>query len=112
MPWKPKRPCGYPSCPKLVTGQYCEEHKKLADKHYNRYQRDSFSKTFYNNKAWRRLAREQLRREPLCVECLKVKRVQCAEIADHIKPIRDGGVKLDRDNLQSLCRACHNRKHG
>lgn len=32
MPRKPKRPCSYPGCPKLVDGQYCEEHQKLVTK--------------------------------------------------------------------------------
>ena len=41
MPMKPKRPCSYPGCPKLVDGQYCEEHKKLVDKQYNKYGRES-----------------------------------------------------------------------
>ena len=27
-----------------------------------------------------------------------------------IVPIRDGGARLDDDNLQSLCRACHDKK--
>ncbi len=37
MPNKPKRPCSYPGCPRLVDGQYCEEHKRLTDKQYNLY---------------------------------------------------------------------------
>lgn len=41
MPKKPKTPCRYPGCPKLVeNGYYCEEHKRLVDKQYNLYQRD------------------------------------------------------------------------
>ena len=31
-------------------------------------------------------------------------------LVDHITPIRDGGAVLDGDNLQSLCRACHDAK--
>lgn len=77
----------------------------------NLYKRDEGSKRFYNSKAWRRLAAIQIKREPLCAECLKVGRITPAQIADHIYPIREGGQKYDLDNLQSLCRACHNRKH-
>jgi hypothetical protein len=29
---------------------------------------------------------------------------------DHVVPIQRGGALLDESNLQSLCRACHNRK--
>ena len=52
MPMKPKRPCSYPGCPKLVDGQYCEEHKKHVDKQYNKYGRDNFTKSFYKTPEW------------------------------------------------------------
>jgi DNA-binding Xre family transcriptional regulator len=32
-------------------------------------------------------------------------------IANYIQPIKQGGTRLNIENLQSLCRACHNRKH-
>jgi HNH endonuclease. len=31
---------------------------------------------------------------------------------DHIQPIRLGGEVYDLDNLQTLCKSCHNRKSG
>ena len=112
MPYKPKSPCCYPGCPELTYERFCNNHKTKAAREYNRYGRDESSKKFYNSKAWRRLAATQLQKEPLCTECLNVGRLQRAEIADHIKPIREGGARLNHSNLQSLCRACHNRKHG
>lgn len=112
MPRKPKQPCAYPSCPELSDGRYCEKHRQKLDRDYNRYKRDEDSKVFYNSRAWRGLAARQLKREPLCAECLRAGRITPAKIADHIKPIREGGARLDKENLQSLCRACHNRKHG
>ena len=111
MPYKPKTPCCYPNCPELTHERYCEKHRVQAAREYNRYARDGESKRFYNSPAWRRISAEQLKREPLCVECMRAGRVQPAEIADHIQPIREGGARLDRENIQSLCRACHNRKH-
>ena len=30
--------------------------------------------------------------------------------ADHIKPIAEGGEKLDLQNGQALCHSCHSRK--
>ena len=112
MPYKPKRPCSYPNCPELTDGRYCERHTPKVNSDYNRYTRDADSKSFYNSKAWRRLSREQLQREPLCAECYKAGRITPAEIADHIQPIKRGGARLDIANLQSLCKGCHNRKHG
>ena len=111
MPRKPKRPCAYPNCPELTEGMYCDKHNKQVNKEYNKYKRDEESKRFYNSKAWRRLAALQIKREPLCAECLKAGRITPAAIADHIRPVREGGQKYDIDNLQSLCRACHNKKH-
>jgi 5-methylcytosine-specific restriction protein A len=42
--------------------------------------------------------------------CAARGRITAAVLVDHIKPIRDGGAILDDDNLQSLCRACHDAK--
>ena len=112
MPYKPKKPCCYPGCPELTNERFCDKHRPQASREYNRYIRDEDSKKFYNSTAWRKLSALQLKREPLCAECLKAGRIQHAEIADHIKPIREGGARLDINNIQSLCRGCHNRKHG
>lgn len=111
MPRKPLKPCRWPGCPELVEGAYCDKHRKQMNNEYNQYLRDEDSKKFYNSTAWRKLARKQLIREPLCSICLKEGRASMAEIADHIKPITEGGERLDINNLQSLCRSCHNKKH-
>jgi 5-methylcytosine-specific restriction protein A len=112
MPYTPKHACRYPNCPELVAdGAYCEKHRNQEQQHYNRNVRDEDSKRFYNSTAWRALSKRQLQREPLCTECLKAGRAQPAEIADHIVAIKDGGVRLDEANLQSLCKSCHSRKH-
>ena len=39
MPMKPKRPCRFPGCPRLTDGVYCEEHAKLMEQHYEKFQR-------------------------------------------------------------------------
>ena len=111
MPRKPKRPCAYPNCPELTDGRYCGKHGRQASGEYNRYARDKDSKSFYGGRAWREASARQLRREPLCAECMRAGRVTPAEFADHIQPIREGGARFDAGNIQSLCRACHNRKH-
>ena len=110
MPRKPKRPCSYPGCPKLVDGQYCEEHQKLVTAQYNKYGRDDFSKSFYKSPAWLLIKKRQLERQPFCEECLKNGQRKKATMVDHIVPIKQGGDKFSFSNLQSLCWACHSRK--
>jgi 5-methylcytosine-specific restriction endonuclease McrA len=34
-----------------------------------------------------------------------------AEIVHHIQPIESGGEVLAMDNLVSLCRVCHGKRH-
>lgn len=110
MPRKPKRPCSYAGCPKLTDGQYCEEHQKLVDKQYNRYERDTFSREFYKTSKWKAVRRRHLSMFPLCAECLKTGKITRGEIVDHIRPIKQGGEKFAESNLQTLCWSCHSRK--
>ena len=105
MPRKPKRPCLHPGCPRLTDQTYCEEHR-------GQYARESASGRGYDS-AWRRARSRYLRRNPLCVECLKEKRLAPATVVDHIIPHR-GDMRLfwDENNWQPLCKACHDRKTG
>ena len=67
---------------------------------------------FYGRAVWRKLRDSFMRKNPLCAECLRHGVVKEANIVDHIIPIAEGGAEMDENNLQSLCFACHNRKHG
>ncbi|NBK26432.1 MAG: HNH endonuclease [Spirochaetia bacterium] len=110
MPYRPKRPCSYPGCPRLTDGRYCEEHKKLMDARYDSKLRNKGGAEFYHSKAWRRKRQDFLIENPFCVECRKHGRLTKATIVDHIVPIMMGGPVLDDSNLQSLCASCHGRK--
>ncbi len=57
-----------------------------------------------------RLRRWFLRHHPLCAHCLKRGFTTPATEVDHIKPLREGGARLDQINLQALCKPCHSRK--
>lgn len=111
MPIKPKTPCKYPNCPKLVDGgSYCEEHKKVIDKQYNTYERDKKSQKFYHSEEWKNLRKLKLSVSPLCEECKRTGKLVKATMVDHITPIKQGGGALDINNLQSLCYSCHSKK--
>ena len=107
MPRKPLKPCKHPKCPNLTEGYYCDEHKdEMGYK-----QEQSKYKKLYNSSRWQDLRRYRLNTQPLCVECLKKDRIFPATVVDHIKPHK-GNEKLfyDFNNLQSLCKSCHDRK--
>ena len=62
----------------------------------------------YGTERWRRLAKHQLRVEPLCATCLREGRVTAARVADHVEPWRGDINKFWLGKLQSLCERCHN----
>jgi 5-methylcytosine-specific restriction enzyme A len=65
----------------------------------------------YGTERWRRLARAQIRREPLCALCLLEGRGPVvARVADHIEPWRGDVNKFWLGKLQSLCEHCHNSR--
>ena len=66
---------------------------------------------FYKSKYWRDIRSQQLRLEPICRECNKNDKFVTANVVDHILERHNGGSDLP-NNLQSLCRSCHNSKTG
>lgn len=107
MPRKPKRPCSYPGCPNLTDDRYCESHKSLVDRNYNKYQRDPNSNKRYG-RSWKRIRDRYIKAHPLCEECEKYGRLTTAEEVHHILPLSKGGGN-EPENLMSLCKSCHSR---
>jgi len=66
---------------------------------------------FYTTKSWILLRNAYRNKFPLCFECLKEGVVTPMEVVDHIKPAdKFPELKLEWDNLQSLCNYHHQRK--
>lgn len=62
----------------------------------------------YNTKRWYRLRYHQLQKQPLCEFHLKRNQIISATVVDHVKPHKgDEALFHDPDNLQSLCKRCH-----
>lgn len=110
MAMKPLRPCRHPGCSALVRDGYCGAHQpKRTD---DRSEEAKSWHWMYRTDKWlRELRPEQLLREPFCRECSRNGlRVRATDV-DHIEPHRGDWSKFtDRNNLQSLCHACHSRK--
>lgn len=107
MPSKQKSLCTEPGCTAFAEiGNKCKDH-------YKRIRKDSRKeyKGWYSNKPWRILRKKWLFSNPLCVECKKQGILTPADTVDHIIPHRgEWHLFMDPENLQSLCKECHDRK--
>ncbi len=61
------------------------------------------------DEAWSRCRHSYLSAHPLCEDCQKFDILTPADEVHHIIPLRDGGDKLNFENLRALCRACHKK---
>ena len=85
----------------------CNGRDKQATREYDRRYRNQEAKAFYNSKEWQRVRYSILSKNPFCaVEGCN----RPADVVDHIVEIRDGGDRLNPDNLQPLCHYHHNIK--
>ena len=110
MPYAPRPICRYPGCNELASNgsSYCEDHKKLMDHQYNKFER-GHSKGKYG-RAWKRIRDSYIKEHPLCEKCLGEGKVTLAAEVHHILPVSRGGTH-SRDNLMALCQSCHNKIH-
>jgi len=64
----------------------------------------------YDSKGWKTLRAECLQATPWCVLCAERGIITPATVVDHIVPHKgDEALFYDFDNLQSLCKGCHDR---
>jgi len=101
--------------------RYCPEHKAKSQARYagsqrlyDQRERDPEVVAFYKSKAWEALRIRILERDAwLCQPCLRAKRITRADTVHHIVPVKEAwDRRLDPTNVESICRACHNRIHG
>lgn len=77
----------------------------------------AFAQAFYNSKAWKQCRAEyKKQRHYLCERCLSKGLMKPGEIVHHkvrITPttINDPSIALNFDNLELLCRECHEAEH-
>lgn len=109
MPRKPKRPCSTTGCSNLTEGQYCDDHKLIERRRYDKYQWSKDVNKKYS-RAWKRIRDRYVREHPLCEMCEVDGRLTPTDEVHHILPVSQGGTH-DRNNLMSLCKSCHNKIH-
>ncbi|EOI42832.1 hypothetical protein UIS_00691 [Enterococcus faecium EnGen0313] len=113
---KPRRLCNKAGCRTLVdyNESYCDKHRptKVSTTTYQqRKEQGGKYFWFYKSKPWKHASYQYRLNNPCCEKCLKAGIVRKADVVDHIIEIRDDYSKrLDEENLQSLCHACHNQK--
>lgn len=73
--------------------------------------RESASKRGYDRE-WAKLRHSYASEHPLCEHCQRQGLTVPVHEVDHILPFNGPGdpLRLDRSNLQSLCRPCHAKK--
>lgn len=127
---KPRHLCNHPGCMTLIPYDrtYCAKHKykkpidyadqkerHLVNKaiYHKRINSEHESKyiRFYKSKEWRKLSHHWLMMHPLCESCKRRGIMRKGDVVDHIIELRDDFSKrLNKNNLQTLCYSCHNKK--
>lgn len=108
MALKPLRPCRHPGCRELTRDGYCSKHKpRRAARRESAEWHGWYSLSVWTDD----LRPTQLLAEPWCRECAKRGIRTRATVVDHVEPhCGDWTRFIDRANLQSLCKRCHDRK--
>lgn len=111
-PYKPRYNCTYPMCPNLAEeGGRCATHRRVSRKQYDE-SRGTLAERGYDS-TWVRLRRMKLNEQPLCEECYSQGITEQAVEVHHIMSIAEYPLlRLDMDNLMSLCKMCHERITG
>lgn len=104
-----KRACRYNRCPNLTDDQsgYCDKHKAQVHVDYRNTRTDIDEQKFYRTQAWRNASLQHRKEHPICQEC----KVRPSVLVHHIKPVREGGERFAKSNLQAVCRSCQGVAH-
>lgn len=113
---RPQHRCNHAGCNIMIAYDktYCTKHTKQVNKatyHRRVHSSSDYSKRqqFYKTTAWRKLSRQVLLDNPICIQCWNDNHVvRKADVVDHITEIKDDwSRRLDRTNLQPLCNYHH-----
>lgn len=113
MPLRAKRPCAGAGCRDVASGgRFCAKCAvdKAVTRPYDRWRGSSASRGY--DAAWRRVRLQALERDHfLCQDCLLRKILTPAEEVHHLIEIDIAPhLRLELDNLLSLCKPCHSSR--
>lgn len=108
------RVCAADGCNELVmTGSRCTRHALVTAQQAaqrDKQKRGTAKERGYDG-TWRRLRDKHIHANPLCAHCLLNHRVVPGTQVDHRIPhCGDESLRLDPNNLQTLCARCHSIK--
>ena len=114
----PRKQCAVPHCRNHVPlgTMYCDKHNGYGDREYNRRVRyskpNSKYSMFYHTPEWRNARAIQLYDTPYCEVCMRKGIYKQADMVHHskyeLRSPQGWEHRLDPDNLESICYACHN----
>jgi len=109
MPLRPLRECAAPGCRALTRDSRCEAH--AVDVKRQRWESDTRETAAERGYGWQwsKVRTYKLKRDPLCSDCDGQGKTEVATAVHHINEDQHDNRM---DNLLSLCRECHERRHG
>lgn len=95
-----------PYKPKAIRPHWVPERKAFKNLNSEK------NKSVYNTRKWRSFSKTFKLNNPFCVKCLDKGITKASKVTDHIQRVNDGGDIYNLNNLQALCKSCHNSKSG
>lgn len=111
--------CSKPGCfnhiPRGQRSPYCEAHRKQTNKYYNKHERNQTIAKFYWSATWKKFRANVLKERLHLCEVHKAKgEIVPGDTLHHIietNTVEGWERRLDRTNVQVVCRACHEAAH-
>jgi 5-methylcytosine-specific restriction protein A len=100
----------------LTDGRYCDKHAAGNSRAAQRQEFDRLRdrqdpwREYYDTAQWRRTRAFVLARDPVCKSCGRAASVVCDHTIRASLWLASGHDFYDLDNLQGLCKRCHDSK--
>lgn len=98
----------------FYNGDRCTQCDKENNRHYTKFIRKKDRQKIYDSSKWKKVRELALIRDLfLCQECLRNGIETKGDTVHHkIELSEDITLAFELDNLETICRSCHNKHHG